>query len=123
MRHLMVFDLQSSEQYPRNSINYLFDYNMKKLSIIGAGQMGLGIAQVAIKIAKIPQVTIYDKISDLQERKLFKSLIKDSKESISSEERERRISSFKITTNLKDLEESDFLIEVIIFFNIKLFLK
>lgn len=85
--------------------------------------MGLGIAQVAIKVAKIPQVTIYDKISDLQEKKLFKSLIKDSKESISSEERERRISSFKITTNLKDLEESDFLIEVIIFFNIKLFLK
>ena len=98
---------------------------MKKLSVIGAGQMGLGIAQVAIKNAKISQVTIYDKSStqlDSQAKKLYQSLVKDSKESISSNEKERRISSFKITTCLKDLEESDFLIEVN-FFNIKLFSK
>lgn len=34
--------------------------SVKKLAVIGAGQMGGGIAQVAASIAKIPSVLLFD---------------------------------------------------------------
>lgn len=94
---------------------------MKKLSVIGAGQMGSGIAQVAAQIAKIPQVILIDKSQkqlDTQRTKLVEFFEKAKpKGSIGQDEINRTLSSIKTTTILNDLEGSDFIIEV----NIKIF--
>jgi 3-hydroxybutyryl-CoA dehydrogenase len=97
--------------------------NMKKLSVIGAGQMGSGIAQVAAQFAKIPQVVLFDKSQkqlQSQRTKLVEYFEKaKQKGSIGQDEINRTLSSIKSTTELNDLEGSDFIIEVI--FNILIF--
>lgn len=94
-----------------------FYIGMKKLSVIGAGQMGSGIAQVAAQIAKIPQVILFDKSQtqlDAQRTKLKVYFDKaKQKGSIGEEEINRTLGSIKSTTKLDDLEGSDFIIEVI----------
>ena len=89
---------------------------MKKISVIGAGQMGSGIAQVAAQFAKIPQVILFDKSQaqlDAQKYKLAEYFEKaKQKGSIKQDEINRTLSSIKTTTKLNDLEGSDFIIEV-----------
>lgn len=87
-----------------------------KLSVIGAGQMGTGIAQVAAQIAKIPQIILFDQ-SEAQITKqlgrMKESLLKaKAKGSISEEDLVRTLDAIKPTIKLSDLEGSDFIIEV-----------
>lgn len=87
-----------------------------KLSVIGAGQMGTGIAQVAAQIAKIPQVILFDQNQnqlDNQMRKLKESLSKArSKGALTEEDEHSTLTAIKACTKLTDLEGSDFIIEV-----------
>lgn len=80
---------------------------MKKLSVIGAGQMGSGIAQVAAQIAKIPQVLLFDqsrKQLDLQASKLKESLERSKQKGLlSADDLEATMSAIKSTTNLISL--------------------
>lgn len=88
---------------------------MGKLAVIGAGQMGSGIAQVAAQFAKIPQVVLFDKCQnqlDTQKTKLMAFLEKAKQKGTIGDEEINRLSSIKSTTNLNDLQGSDFVIEV-----------
>ena len=93
---------------------------IKKLSVIGAGQMGSGIAQVAAQIAaqiaKIPQVILYDqRYSQLNSQidKMKESLERSKQKGfVTSDEIEMTMSAIKPTTKIDDLGESDFFIEV-----------
>lgn len=90
---------------------------MRKISVIGAGQMGSGIAQVAAQFAKIPQVVLFDKSQsqlDFQKYKLAEYFEKAKQKGlIKQDEINRILSSIKATTKLTDLEGSEFIIEVI----------
>lgn len=87
-----------------------------KLSVIGAGQMGSGIAQVAAIIAKIPQVVLFDQNKNQLDRQMGKmrdSLNKSKSKGIVTEnEVDFTFSAIKTSTNLSDIEGSDFIIEV-----------
>lgn len=90
---------------------------IKKLSVIGAGQMGSGIAQVAAQIAKIPKVILYDKSRpqlDSQSFKIKESLEKSKQKGLlsSADEIKLTMAAIKTTTNIDDVEGSDFVIEV-----------
>lgn len=90
---------------------------MKKLSVIGAGQMGSGISQVAAQIGKIPQIILFDQSEEQlnnQITKMKESLQKaKQKGSISDEDLLRTLKAIKPSTKLSDLEGSDFIIEVL----------
>lgn len=79
--------------------------------------MGSGIAQVAAQIAKIPQVILFDKSQtqlDAQKKNLKEYFDRaKQKGSIGEDEINRTLGSIKGTTNLDDLEGSDFIIEVL----------
>jgi 3-hydroxybutyryl-CoA dehydrogenase len=89
---------------------------INKLSVIGAGQMGTGIAQIAAQVAKIPQIILFDKSSDqlkAQFTKMKESLERaKQKGSISQDDLEFTLSAIKTSSNLKDLNGSKFIIEV-----------
>lgn len=81
-----------------------------KLSVIGAGQMGSGIAQVAAQIAKIPQIILFDQ-SQSQLNSQFSKIKERFKGAVDGE---RSLDSIKISTSLNDLKDSDFIIEVVV---------
>ena len=89
---------------------------MKKLSVIGAGQMGAGIAQVAAQVAKIPQIILYDQSKiqlSLQMTKMKNSLSKATeKGTLTKEDEHRTLAAIKTSNKLTDLDGSDFVIEV-----------
>lgn len=89
---------------------------MKKLSVIGAGQMGAGIAQVAAQIAKIPQIILFDQSEQqlkLQINKMRTSLERAKQNgTITETDLERTLSAIKPSTKMSDLEGSEFIIEV-----------
>lgn len=87
-----------------------------KLAVLGAGQMGSGIAQVAAQVAKIPTVLLYDnnaqqlkqqvhRIADLLERAV-------SRGKIQAEERDQALGRLKTTTELEQVSDCDFVVEV-----------
>ncbi|HEY82003.1 MAG TPA: 3-hydroxybutyryl-CoA dehydrogenase [Dehalococcoidia bacterium] len=88
---------------------------MERVSIIGAGVMGMGIAQALAQQGL--EVPIYDLERSILERSLertrrnLESLV--SKEKITAEEAERIISRIKITTNLEDTTTADLIIEAV----------
>lgn len=89
---------------------------MQKLSVIGAGQMGGGIAQVAAQIAKIPQVILFDR-SETQLNRQMKSIrqyLEKSREkgSISGEIMDSTLNALKPTIKIELVDQSDFFIEV-----------
>ena len=98
---------------------------MRKLAVIGAGQMGSGIAQVAAQIAKIPQIILFDNSERqlvLQLNKMKESLEKAKlKGSLTEEDLVRTFETIKATNKLEDLEGSEFIIEVKI--RVRFFLK
>ncbi|KAF2098058.1 hypothetical protein NA57DRAFT_66515 [Rhizodiscina lignyota] len=89
---------------------------VKKLGVLGAGQMGLGIALVAAQRAKVPvrlidtQQASLDKGLKFRDRLLEKDV---SKERISKDDAEAVRQRFTPSTNLDDLSDVDFVIEAV----------
>ena len=96
---------------------------MIKVSVIGAGTMGSGIAQIAA--TKGHEVCLYDYSNDSLDKsknklkKILNRLVE--KEKINNEKKEQIISRIKFSSNLKDIQGSSLVIEAIIeFINPKL---
>ncbi|WP_054637597.1 3-hydroxybutyryl-CoA dehydrogenase [Thalassobacillus sp. C254] len=86
---------------------------IENVAIIGAGQMGAGIAQVAAKQGK--QVTLHDVKEELVERgkeRIAKSLGKEvEKERITEGEKEEILARIHPSINLKEAADADIVIE------------
>jgi 3-hydroxybutyryl-CoA dehydrogenase len=89
---------------------------MKKIGIIGSGTMGIGIAQVAA--SNDCEVFLYDSNSEQTEKSLQnlkKTLQKlAQKEKITFEEVENIFNRIKFCTEIKELKDSELVIEAII---------
>ena len=89
---------------------------MIKVSVIGAGTMGSGIAQIAA--TKGHEVCLYDYSNDSLDKsknklkKILNRLVE--KEKINNEKKEQIISRIKFSSNLKDIQGSYLVIEAII---------
>ncbi len=94
--------------------------NVKKIGVIGAGQMGHGIALVFAQAGF--EVVLQDIKDDYVQKGLVKierSLDKSIKKGrITKEDKEKIISKIKTTTKIEDIKDADFIIEAI-FENIK----
>jgi 3-hydroxybutyryl-CoA dehydrogenase len=89
---------------------------IKTLAVIGAGQMGTGIAQVAAQAAKIPRVLLYDN-SPTQLSKQLANLQSSlqravGKGKLTKEECDATLQAVKGTGKLEDIGSADFIIEV-----------
>ncbi len=89
---------------------------VRKLGIIGAGQMGGGVAEVAAQSGL--QVLIHDITEEMCERGLenvsrdLDRMIKRGR--FKSEDRERVMKRIETTTRLEDLGETDFIVEAVV---------
>ena len=89
---------------------------MKKISVIGSGTMGMGIAQIAATYGH--SVCLYDNFKDAIEiaqnkiEKILTRLIEKNK--ITSNQKNEILSRINFTNKLSDINESDFVIEAII---------
>lgn len=97
----------------------LSSLNIKQLAVIGAGQMGTGIAYVAALEAKIPKVILYDENKDQLAKQnsfinnlLEKALVKRTGK-ITESDVERVKSTISFTNSFSDMSDSDFCIEAI----------
>ncbi|KAG5978530.1 hypothetical protein E4U55_006091 [Claviceps digitariae] len=90
--------------------------DVKSLGVVGAGQMGLGIALVAARKAQVP-VTLIDTSDQALNKGLAfadKLLAKDvSKSRITQEEADQARSLLKPSTKMEDLSAVDFVIEAV----------
>ncbi|KAH8882759.1 hypothetical protein GQ53DRAFT_753285 [Thozetella sp. PMI_491] len=89
---------------------------VKRLGVVGAGQMGLGIALVAAQKANVPVTLVDSQQASLDKGIAFaeKLLAKDvSKSRISQEEADAVRARLTPTTSLEDLAEVDFVIEAV----------
>ncbi len=87
-----------------------------KFAVIGAGQMGTGIAQVAAQVAKLPRVLLYDNNTQQLTRQLKniqESLGKAAgKGKITNHDAEQTIQRITTTSRIEDLSDCDFIVEV-----------
>ena len=89
---------------------------MIKVSVIGAGTMGSGIAQIAA--TKGHQVCLYDSFNESLENsknklnKILNRLVE--KEKINNKTKEQILSRIKFSNNLEDIQKSSIVIEAII---------
>lgn len=89
---------------------------MKKISVIGSGTMGMGIAQIAATHGH--SVCLYDNFKDAIEiaqnkiEKILTRLIEKNK--ITSNQKNEILSRINFSNKLSDINESDFVIEAII---------
>lgn len=92
---------------------------IKTLGIVGAGQLGLGIAYVAAKVAKIPIVLLADRSPvELDKAMAFFDLLltKDVKKGkMTSEEAEAARARIQTVSGPKDFSKVDLVVEVIDF--------
>ncbi|KAF2280145.1 uncharacterized protein EI97DRAFT_429902 [Westerdykella ornata] len=89
---------------------------VKKLGVIGAGQMGLGIALVAAQKAQLPVKLIDNSQASLDKGLKFadKLLAKDvSKQRLTQEEADATRARLTPGTSLEDLSDVDFVIEAV----------
>ncbi|KAI5815615.1 3-hydroxyacyl-CoA dehydrogenase [Pyronema omphalodes] len=89
---------------------------VKRLAVVGAGQMGLGIALVAAKVSKVPVTLIDNNQSSLDKSMTFMSrlLEKDvAKERITAADAEAVKSRVLTTRDLSAVSEADFVIEAV----------
>lgn len=86
---------------------------MKTIGVIGGGQMGTGIAQVSLTAGyEVILQDISDEILKRSEKKISAGLSKlVEKEKISSDDREKYVGSFTLTTDIEDFTRVDFAIE------------
>ncbi|KIW74862.1 hypothetical protein Z517_11632 [Fonsecaea pedrosoi CBS 271.37] len=91
-------------------------FEVKKLGVVGAGQMGLGIALVAAQKAQVP-VTLVDTSQQSLDRGLAfadKLLAKDvSKQKITEEIAKATRERLRPTTKISDLSDVDMVIEAV----------
>ena len=89
---------------------------MKKVCVIGAGTMGLDIAQVfATKGFEVTVRDISDEILDAAKAKLVKGLDKKvAKGKMTEEAKEAILGNMSFTTDLKDLADMDLIVEAIL---------
>ncbi|KAB8338934.1 hypothetical protein FH972_021874 [Carpinus fangiana] len=89
---------------------------IKKLGVIGAGQMGLGIALVAASKAKVPVLLIDNQQASIDKGLKFadKLLEKDvSKQRITQDDATAARQRLTSSTKMEDLSEVDFVIEAV----------
>ncbi|KAK3299435.1 3-hydroxyacyl-CoA dehydrogenase [Chaetomium fimeti] len=89
---------------------------VKRLGVIGAGQMGLGIALVAAQRAQVPVTLVDSSQASLDKGLAFaeKLLVKDvSKQRITQEQADAARALLKPTTSIDDLSSADFVIEAV----------
>ncbi|KAK5942632.1 hypothetical protein PMZ80_005197 [Knufia obscura] len=89
---------------------------IKKLGVVGAGQMGLGIALVAAQKAEVPVIVVDNSQKSLDKGMAFadKLLSKDvSKQRITQEIADATKKRLTATTNMKDLSDVDMVIEAV----------
>ncbi|KPM34904.1 hypothetical protein AK830_g11672 [Neonectria ditissima] len=107
-RHVRCFG-SSPRQYAAAEV--------KKLGVIGAGQMGLGIALVAAQRAHVPITLIDTSEKSLQKGLAFaadKLLAKDvSKSRLTQEQADQARSLLTTSTKMEDLSSVDFVIEAV----------
>lgn len=88
----------------------------KLIGVVGAGQMGVGIAQIAAQVAKI-EVILMDKDQQIIDKsiKFMENLLQKnvSKGKMTEEEKKDVRSRIRTTTNLKDFSKVDFCIEAV----------
>jgi 3-hydroxybutyryl-CoA dehydrogenase len=87
----------------------------RSIGVVGAGQMGHGIAQVMLRAGH--RVLLLDVSQDYVEagaKKIAKGLARDvEKARMTAEEREQALTRLKTTTAAADLAEADFIIEAV----------
>ncbi|KAG8530036.1 uncharacterized protein KY384_005518 [Bacidia gigantensis] len=89
---------------------------VKRLGVVGAGQMGLGIALVAAQKAQVPVTLVDNSPASLDKGLKFadKLLEKDvSKSRITKDEADMARSLLEPTTSMSDLSNADFIIEAV----------
>ncbi|KAK4155945.1 3-hydroxyacyl-CoA dehydrogenase [Chaetomidium leptoderma] len=89
---------------------------VKRLGVIGAGQMGLGIALVAAQRAQVPVTLVDSSQASLDKGLAFaeKLLAKDvSKQRITQEQADAARALLQPTTSIDDLSSADFVIEAV----------
>ncbi|KAL8790773.1 MAG: hypothetical protein Q9213_000397 [Squamulea squamosa] len=89
---------------------------VKKLGVVGAGQMGLGIALVAAQKAQVPVTLVDSSQASIDKGLKFadKLLEKDvSKDRITKDEATATRARLFPTTNMEDLSTADFVIEAV----------
>jgi len=93
---------------------------VKKIGVIGAGQMGHGITLVAAQAGfDVIMRDINEELVNAGIKKIDKFLTRSVKKGkMTEEEKKKIISRIKTTTNLKDLKDADLIIEAI-FENVK----
>ncbi|KAL2266491.1 hypothetical protein VTJ83DRAFT_5843 [Remersonia thermophila] len=90
--------------------------DVKRLGVLGAGQMGLGIALVAAQKAQVPVTLVDSSQASLDKGIAFaeKLLAKDvGKQRITQEQADAARALLKPTTSLDDLSDVDFVIEAV----------
>jgi len=92
------------------------DAAIKRVGVIGAGQMGAGIAEVSVRAGV--DVTVFettDALITAGRNRMVKSLERGvSAGKVTERERERALSKLTFTTDLKDLADRQLVIEAII---------
>ncbi|KAK0720440.1 3-hydroxyacyl-CoA dehydrogenase [Lasiosphaeris hirsuta] len=89
---------------------------VRRLGVIGAGQMGLGIALVAAQRAQVPVTLVDSSPKSLEKGMTFaeKLLAKDvSKQRITQEQADAARALLTPTTSIENLSEADFVIEAV----------
>ncbi|KAK4127386.1 hypothetical protein N657DRAFT_653619 [Parathielavia appendiculata] len=89
---------------------------VKRLGVVGAGQMGLGIALVAAQKAQVPVTLVDSSQASLDKGLAFaeKLLAKDvSKQRITQEQADAARALLQPTTSIDDLSSADFVIEAV----------
>ena len=91
-------------------------FEVKKLGVVGAGQMGLGIALTAARVASVPVTVVDTSQAALDKGFAFatKLLEKDvAKERLTSKDAETIKSRLHPSTSMSDLSSVDFVIEAV----------
>ena len=107
MIRLRLFHSASAVMGPRT---------IDKIGVIGAGQMGVGIAQVAANIAKKSVIILDANQSQLSKGLKFIDVLlqKDVlKGKITDEEKDEAKSRIKTTTNIKEFSDVDLVVEAV----------
>ncbi|EAQ90472.1 conserved hypothetical protein [Chaetomium globosum CBS 148.51] len=89
---------------------------VKRLGVIGAGQMGLGIALVAAQKAQVPVTLVDSSQASLDKGLAFaeKLLVKDvAKQRLTQEQADAARALLQPTTSIDDLSSADFVIEAV----------
>jgi len=91
-------------------------HGVQLLGVIGAGQMGIGIAQVAAQVAKVPVVVMDANSAQLQKQLKFMDSVLEknvSKGKMTAQEREETRNRISGTTSLDDFHKVDFVVEAV----------